>query len=205
MKLFYLLLLWCCAREVQAHGADLSNLMVYQQNDKYFLVIKSSLTAFEGEINYLFSKNAYKTAEAFQLLAIKHFQNNCLVLINDDTIKLNHPKIILGHETTLFAELSNVPNTVRSIYVRNTLFKDIPGNMCELILSLNDLAQKQYILNKDNKYEVHLKVEKDNWILVKAANASYESPNLLLWGGVLLAVLALVMIVYLAMGTGSVP
>jgi hypothetical protein len=153
--------------------------MIYEQNGKYFLVIKSSLIAFEGEVDYLFGKNAYKTPEEFQLLVIKHFQNNCLVIINDDTFKLSNPKVLLGHETTVFAELLNAPTKFNSIYVRNTLFKDMPNNMCELILTLKGLPQKQYILNNSNKHEVKLTIENNNWKVVKAMNSSYKTQHLL--------------------------
>ncbi|WP_395626684.1 hypothetical protein [Daejeonella sp.] len=176
MKSICLILFFLCAKLVQAHEPELSNLMIYEQNGKYFLVIKSSLTAFEGEIEYLFGKNSYKTPEEFQLLVIKHLQNNCLVIINDDTFKLSNPKVVLGHETTVFAELLNAPKKFNSIYVKNTLFKDMPNNMCELILSLKDLPQKQYILSKGNEYEVKLKVENGNWTVLKS---SFKTPKLL--------------------------
>ena len=176
MKSICLIFFFLCAKLVQAHEPELSNLMIYEQNGKYFLVIKSSLTAFEGEIEYLFGKNSYKTPEEFQLLVIKHLQNNCLVIINDDTFKLSNPKVVLGHETTVFAELLNAPKKFNSIYVKNTLFKDMPNNMCELILSLKDLPQKQYILSKGNEYEVKLKVENGNWTVLKS---SFKTPKLL--------------------------
>ena len=176
MKSICLIFFLLCVKLGQAHEPDLSNLMIYEQNGKCFLVIKSSLTAFDGEVEYLFGKNAYKTPEEFQLLVIKHFQNNCLVMMNDHTIKLNNPKVVLGHETTVFAELLNAPKKFNSIYVRNTLFKDMPNNMCELILTLKDLPQKQYILSKGNEYEVKLKLENGNWTVLKS---SFKTPNLL--------------------------
>lgn len=194
MRVVCLILLLLCTKLTQAHGPDLSNLMIYEQNGKCFLVIKSSLTAFEGEVDYLFGKNAYKSPEAFQLLVIKHFQNNCLVIINNDTVKFNNPKVILGHETTLFTELINTPKKPNSIYVRNTLFKDMPSNLCELILTLNGLPQKQYILKNDNKHEVTLKVENNNWIVVKAANWYDKSKNLL-FGMLLLLTLSAIVLV----------
>lgn len=180
MKSVYLILLLFCAKATLAHQPDLSNLMIYEQNGKYLLVIKSSLTAFEGEIDYHFNKNAYKTPEEFKQLVSKHFQNKCLLVINNDTIKFIHPTVILGHETTVFAELLNVPNKFNALYVRNTVFEDMPNNMCELILTLKGLPQKQYILNNENKQEVKLKVENDNW-KVEETNASFfKSSNLLL-------------------------
>jgi hypothetical protein len=170
MKSVVLFLFLICTNIVHAHQPDLSNLMIYEQNGKYILVIKSALSAFEGEVDYLFGKNAYKSPEEFQLLVIKHFQKNCAVMMNDENIKLINPKVILGHETTLFAELSIVPKKISSIYVKNTLFKDMPVSLCEMILTLNALPQKQYLLNNVNNYEVKLQLENNSWTVVEDAS-----------------------------------
>lgn len=177
-----------------AHSPDLSSMMIYEQNGKYFLAIKSSLTAFEGEIDYQFNKNAYKTPEDFQQLVSKHFQKNCLLIINNDTIKFINPTVVLGHETTVFAELLNVPDKFNSLYVRNTVFKDMPNNMCELILTLKGLPQKQYILTDENKQEVSLSVENDNWEVEETNASFFKSSNLLLWSLLFLSVLVVVAI-----------
>jgi len=192
MKSMYLILLFLCANGAQAHQPDLSNMMIYEQNGRCFLAIKSSLTAFEGEIDYLFGKNAYKSPEAFQQLAIKHFQNNCLVIINGDTISFVNPKVMLGHETTLFAELLNVSDKITSIYVKNTVFKDMPSNMCEIILSLKGIKQKQYILDNANQHEVTLKLENNNWMVVENKNVLLTTPFVFIWGGLLLIVAIIV-------------
>ena len=177
-----------------AHSPDLSSMMIYEQNGKYFLAIKSSLTAFEGEIDYHFNKNAYKTPEEFQQLVSKHFQKNCLLIINNDTIKFINPTVVLGHETTVFAELLNVPDKFNSLYVRNTVFKDVPNNMCELILTLKGLPQKQYILTNENNQEVKLRVENDNWEVEETNASFFKSSNLLLWSLLFLSVLVVVAI-----------
>jgi hypothetical protein len=184
MKSVCLILLLLCTKLVQAHQPDLSNLMIYEQNGKYILVIKSSLSAFEGEVDYLFGKNAYKSPEEFQLLVIKHFQKNCAVIMNNEHIKLINPKVILGHETTVFAELSNAPNKFSSIYIKNTLFKDMPTNMCEVILTLNGFAQKQFLLNQVNNHEVSLKLEKGSWVVEDSSGFTYKT-------GLLLSIVAL--------------
>lgn len=177
-----------------AHSPDLSSMMIYEQNGKYFLAIKSSLTAFEGEIDYHFNKNAYKTPEEFQQLVSKHFQKNCLLIINNDTIKFINPTVVLGHETTVFAELLNVPDKFNSLYVRNMVFKDMPNNMCELILTLKGLPQKQYILTNENNQEVKLRVENDNWEVEETNASFFKSSNLLLWSLLFLSVLVVVAI-----------
>lgn len=185
MKSIYLTLLLLFANGVQAHQPDLSNLMIYEQNSKYFLAIKSSLTAFEGEINYLFGSNAYKTPEAFQQLVISHFQNNCFVIIDGDTTRFVNPQVMLGHETTLFAELLNIPEKPNSIHIRNTVFKDMPSNMCEIILAIKGISQKQYILDNANQHEVRLTVENKNWMVVERRNPVLTTPYLFIGGGLL--------------------
>ena len=115
-------------------------------------------------------------------------------MMNGDTVKLINPTVLLGHESTLIAELLNAPNKVNSIYIRNRLFKDMPSNMCEIILTLKGLPQKQYILDNANKQEVKLTIENNNWTVVKAVDWSYKNPSLvfgLVFFGVLSAAIIL--------------
>lgn len=193
MKSIYLTLLLLFANGAKAHQPDLSNLMIYEQNGRYFLAIKSSLTAFEGEINYLFGSNAYKTPEAFQQLVIRHFQNNCFVIIDGDTTRFVNPQVMLGHETTLFTEMMNIPDKPNSIHIRNTVFKDMPSNMSEIILAIKGISQKQYILNNANQHEVKLKVENNNWMVMESRNLFFTTPYIFIGAG-LLAVLIIVFI-----------
>jgi hypothetical protein len=116
------------------------------------------------------------------------------LIINNDTIKFIHPTVVLGHETTVFAELLNVPDKFNSLYVRNTVFKDMPNNMCELILTLKGLPQKQYILTNENNQEVKLRVENDNWEVEETNASFFKSSNLLLWSLLFLSVLVVVAI-----------
>ena len=170
MKLVFLILSLLLVNLTHAHGPDLSILMIYQQNGKTLLVIKSALTAFEGEIDYTFGKNSYKNADEFQVLAIKHFQRNCKVAFNGETVRFHNPTVILGHETTLFAELLNVPKDFNSISVRNAMFGDMPSNMCEVILNFNKMPQKQFILNNDNDHAVRFKLNGGKWTLDEATH-----------------------------------
>jgi len=184
MKFLNVLIFMSMASLVHAHSPDLSNLMIYEQNGKCFLLIKSSLTAFAGEVDFHFKKNAYKTPEEFEQLVIKHFKRNCIVAINGDAIELSNAQVKLGHETTLFAELINPPQKIESYYIRNTFFKDMPSNQCELVLTTKDLPQKQFIFNNENNQEVNLRVENKQWVVEKAATSIFQKPNPLLWAGI---------------------
>lgn len=190
MKLIYVSILMLFANVVHAHQPDLSNLMIYEQNGKYLLLIKTSLSAFEGEVDFLYNKNAYKSPEEFNQLVTKHFQKSCLIIMNNDTLKFINPYIILGHETTIFAELGNVPKNINTIYTENHVFKDIHGSQSELIVLLSGLPQKQYILNEENNYTVKLKLENKTWIIEETTNTVFGNSKFILWGLIALTVLS---------------
>ncbi len=150
-----------------AHDPALSSIMIYDQNGKKLVAVKSSILAFEGAIDYHYGKNSYKTPEQFNILAINYFRKNCILVINSDTILFKNPQVQLGHETTLFAELENAPEKVTTFYLKNALFKDMPNHLCELILSINGYPQKQAILNHENGYETKLRLENNKWLSEK--------------------------------------
>jgi hypothetical protein len=194
VKSICLFILLLSTKLVQAHEPNLSNLMIYEQNGKYLLVIKSSLTAFEGEVDYHFKKGAYKSPEEFIKLVIKHFEDNCFVMINEKSIRLIKPKVILGHETTLFAELEIKPGEVNSLFLKNAFFKDVYNNQCEFIFSLKDLPKYQYILNNANKHEITLTTKNNKWIVMEPDNWANKTPNLLLGILVFLIIVAVIII-----------
>lgn len=152
---------------VHAHQPDLSSLMIYEQDGKSFLAIKSALSAFESEIEYSYPKGAYKTPEEFQEMVIEHFQKKCFLLINGDTIKFLNPQVSLGHETTLFAELSEIPNDIESMHIKNAIFGDISHGICEVIITLNGIPQKHFLLNSENKHEAMLRLENGIWVMIE--------------------------------------
>ncbi len=185
MRLITMTLLLLCTGVVHAHQPDLSNIMIFEQDGKNLLMIRSALTAFEGEVDFHNKKGAYKTPEAFIQLVIKRFEHTCRVIINNDTIRLINPQVVLGHETTVVAELAKVPQTIKSYYIRNAFFEDMPSNQCELILTAKGLPQKQFILNNTNNQEVLLSVENAEWI-VKDSSSSFVKN--LLWGAIFVIV-----------------
>jgi hypothetical protein len=142
-------------------------------------------------VDFHFKKGAFKSPEEFAALAIKHFTANCFLIINGDSVKLINPRVILGHETTIFALLGTMSNEVESIYLKNTFFKDIHNNQCEFILSLKDKPQHQFILNNDNKQEVTLAFENNKWMVIENKGSLLKSFYVII-GGVLLIIIGLV-------------
>jgi hypothetical protein len=165
-----------------AHQPDLSSLMIYEQGGKSFLAIKSALSAFESEIEYSYLKGAYKTPAEFQELVIGHFQKKSFLVINGDTIKFLNPQVSLGHETTLFAELSEIPNDIKSMHIKNAIFGDISHSICEVIITLKDKPQKQFLLTSENKHEGMLKLESGTWVMVENEHLLFTKSTLTFLG-----------------------
>ncbi len=179
MRLKYLILFLLFFQKLNAHSLELSSLMIYEQEGKKFLVIKSSISAFQEEIDFHYKKNRYKTPEEFMQLVLKHFEKNCALIINNEQIKFINKSVILGHETTLFAEIANVPKQINSLQISNNFFKDMNNNQCELILSLNNLPQKQYIFNNENNHAVQLNVKNNLWIEEDPNNSFFKNTKFL--------------------------
>lgn len=190
MKHIYLLFFAFLPHMLHAHSPDVSSLMFYEQNGEAFLIMKSSLTAFEGEINYHFNKDSYKTPEEFKQLVIKHFIKNSLIMVNDKTLKFIKPQVQLGHETTLFVALGSISNTLKSIYIKNNFFKDMPNNQCELIIRHN-FQQKQFILNNENNHQVKFSIENGQWAQAKKGNYGFKTAYIILLITIPLGILAL--------------
>jgi hypothetical protein len=173
-----------------AHQSDLSTVMIYQdEKGKCFLQIYSSLTAFEGEIDYKYSKNAYKTPEEFRALAIDHFKKNVLFICNEkDTIKFGKPQVLLGHETKLVVEVFGFPKKITSMYFKNTMFMDIPHNQNSLIVLKKGLPNELFVLNNENKQQIDLILENGKWEST-AVNSNSSMSCILFWGFIVVLLL----------------
>lgn len=166
-------------KAVNAHSPDIASLMIYEQNGKTILLLKSSLTAFETEVQYLFGKDSYKTPEEFNELAKQLFQKKCFVVANEDSISFSNIQLQLGHETNLFAELDHMPKAIKTLHIKAAMFEDINNNKCELILTLTGIEQKQYIFDNSNQHEVSLEVKNNTWVIAEPNKAFYLNTSFL--------------------------
>ena len=177
---------------ILAHQSDLSTVMISQdEKGKCFLQIYSSLTAFEGEIDYKYSKNAYKTPEEFKALVIEHFKKNVLFICNEkDTIKFGKPIVLLGHETKLVVEVFGFPENSRSMYFKNAFFMNTPNNQSSLIILKKGLPNQLFVLNNGNKQQIDLVLENGKWEST-AANSNLSMSPFLFWGSIVVLLLSL--------------
>ena len=170
-----------------AHQPDVSTAVLSKTDDgKYILQITSSLSAFEGEIDYLYSKGAYKTPEDFIKLVVDHFNKNVFFIVNEkDTLKFGKPLVLLGHESKLVVEVLNFPKNTNSFYFRNTMFKDMPHNQMAVMMLIEGFPKEQYILANENEQTIQLELKEGAWVTndsdeLKMKNVLYISFFLIL-------------------------
>lgn len=156
-----------------AHQIDLSTIILSKtENGKVVMQINSSMTAFQGEINYLNPKNSYKSPDDFRNLVIKHFLKNFSMILNEkDTLKFVNPIVILGHETKIVVEVTGIPKNVYSISLKNKLFKDIHDSESAVVFLLKGFPEKtHYELNDENNHELDIALIDSNWVTVVRNN-----------------------------------
>lgn len=150
---------------IYAHQPDLSySLLSKAENGKYVLQISSSLSAFEEEIIYNYSKDAYKTPKEFKELVKKYFDKNVFLIVNEkDTLKFSNPLVLLGHETKFVVEVENIPDNIKSVYYKNNMFKDMHNNQMSVIMLVDGFPNKEYVLKNGNNQTILLEFENNQW------------------------------------------
>ena len=178
-----------------AHQSDLSTVVISRTSEgRYVLQITSALTAFAGEVDYRYGKNAYQTPAEFQALVIQHFRQTFFLIVNDqDTLRFINPTVLLGHETKLLAEITGLPSRITSIRLRNGLFQDVANNQSLLVMLAEGLPPQQYVLGNDNHQQVNLQLTNGTWTTVPQQAGFLVSQNLSRW---LLLVIPVACVVY---------
>ncbi len=173
-----------------AHQPDISSTMLVENaNGEWMLHIRASLTAFQQEIKTHYSEQPYTTPEEFMEQVLNHVQNNVLVSINGgDALTLSNGQVKLGHETSVFFQVHDIPDNLKSIAVTNTCFKDIHHNQSALYILKSGFDKKQFTLNEANHYSIKLAAQGNSFNLkenVKTTNTPF---------GIYILVLVLVLI-----------
>ncbi|MBI0425114.1 hypothetical protein [Psychrobacter sp. NG27] len=147
-----------------AHNPNTSTFILSKAADgKYLVRLDGALTGVEAQINETYSTDAYKTAEEFQQLANEHFVKSLTLSINDQPIKVVNPNVQLGHGTQFSAEAQGIGDTVESIDLTNTFFKDLHGNRMTVVLLSDQFPKTQYTLSDSNEHHLSLQLVDGQW------------------------------------------
>ena len=166
LKFLLFSMLWISTTAL-AHSPDFSSIIISKtENGQIVLQITSSLTAFQQEVNFVNGEGAYTSPEEFQDLVLQLFKSRfSFILNNNDTIKFKNSKVILGHETKIIAKITGITTEITSIHLKNKMFKDLHNSQSVAIFLLDGFPEEKFTLQRDNKYELNIILEDENWIV----------------------------------------
>lgn len=167
---------------VKAHQPDLSStLLVEQGENEWVLQVRSSLTAFEYEIEKHFGESSYTSPEEFQELVINYLKENISIKSNKTKgVVLENGIVKLGHETAATFEVVGMPATIQSLQVTNTSFTDIARNQSALIVLKEGFSKDQFVLNNNNQHTAKLKVSNSSFVLATPIQKTTKNSVLIL-------------------------
>lgn len=195
MKNWFLnIALFLSAWTVQAHQTEISSTMLVEQdNNTWVLQIRSALTAFDQIIKTNYPP--YENVEAFQSLVIKHLQDNLEISCNNqDIITLQNGAVKLGHESSVVFEVIGIPENIESMHVKNSSFNSIHRSQSALIILKKGFDKKQFILNRQNNYELELLANNNQFITANAVIATSKVSSNYSYSGLAMVMIGLLLI-----------
>lgn len=183
------------AHSVTAHQADISSTVLAEQEEGHWVLqIRTSLTAFEYEIENNFGKSSYATPEEFQELVLKHIKENISINIDQESeVFLENGRVALGHETNVVFEVSGMPLEFDKLEFANSSFKNINRNQSALIVLKKGLKQSQFVLNNKNEHSVQLKVKDNQFVEVTSEAAVMQASPSIFMGAASILILGLLL------------
>ena len=157
LKMLLVLSLLIGAGQVEAHQTEFSTTILAQQATGQWVVqVRSALTAFEYEIHQHYGESSYATPQEFNELVKAYVQAHLAILVNgEQAAALGNGIVKLGHETSVTFEVTGIPDTLQSLAVTNSFFKDIARNQNALVVLKQGFSRQRVFLNNDNAHTVH--------------------------------------------------
>lgn len=155
----------------QAHQPAISSVILAEKSDQsWILQVRSPLTSFEYVIKQNYGENAFATADEFKELVINYLKENIAIQFNgNEGLLLQKGAVQLGHETNVFFQVADVPETINSLSVSNSSFKAINRNQSIFMILGDGFNKEQFVLNNDNEHSAMLKVEGNQFVQQEAS------------------------------------
>lgn len=190
IRLLFSSILFLVSWSISAHNPDISSTALIEQgSDKWLLQIRSSLTAFEYEIEKHFGKSSYKTPEEFQSLVIDFVRDNVSIQLNDgESIILKNGLVKLGHETSVTFQLEKPLKDIETIKIYNGCFSNIARNRSLVFVLKEGIEKKQFEINEENNHSLKLAFKNGRVVPIKI---SPETQNHASFLGIALSILGI--------------
>ncbi|TAE53741.1 MAG: hypothetical protein EAZ89_07195, partial [Bacteroidetes bacterium] len=102
---------------IHAHNAQYSSLRISRQDSTWMLSISASLAAFHYELEARHPEMNFQTATSEELLPllIAHMRQTLRIEANGKLISLENGVVRPGHQTDLFFDLKDMPETLSTL------------------------------------------------------------------------------------------
>jgi hypothetical protein len=196
-KITIIALLFLNSLGLYAHNAQISTVALVQGKDsKWHLIISASLSAFQYEL-----KNSDANinldglnADKFQAMILKHLREKIKIEANGQYATLKNARVILGHQTDINFEVTDMPENLQTIDFQQLGFSTLRDHFCVLKIITKNGNENSFMLQKDNNYNVSLATE--NNVLVEKINQSESNFLIYLW--VILGIISLIIMYFKA-------
>lgn len=175
-----------------AHSVDISSTILSEQKDnQWVLQVRGALAGIEYEVKERFGENSFSTPEEFRALVLEYMQEHISIQFNgENKAVLKNGIVRLGHETNVVFQVIGLPETINSLLIKNSSFKDISRNQSALIIFKEGFAKKQFLLNSENEHTVALNAENHMFVLATQNEWKIAYTLLAVLGGFLIVFFA---------------
>lgn len=150
-----------------------STVLVETKDGQWTLQVRAALSAFEGVVNKEYTIKAYNTLEEFEELVFKLMSKSLTLNVDGNEIKLNNPKIRLGHET-LVVYLINMPENFKTVELNNNTFQEVFKSKNTFMILKNGVNRNLFTLDKTNKFAAKVELQKDKFVLLDGTKSLAE-------------------------------
>lgn len=167
------------AVSAKAHQADISSFtLVEEQPGHWMLQLNASMTAFQYEVRNAYGIDSYASPEEFNQLLLTHLKSNISIEVNGKNIMLENGLVQLGHATTVAFELTGVPKTLETVFVKNKGFENINRSQAIFTIVKEGVDKSSFLLSEANEYQLKVSVV-DNQVLLADTSWIENWPALL--------------------------
>jgi hypothetical protein len=107
-------------------------------------------------------------------LVKKYFDKNVFLIVNEkDTLKFSNPLVLLGHETKYVVEVESIPDNIKSVYYKNSMFKDMHHNQMSVLMLIDGFPTKEYVLENGNSHTISLELKDSKWESIAVSDESF--------------------------------
>jgi hypothetical protein len=168
VKSIVIIIAWLSAVSANAHQPDISSLtLIEQQPGQWMLQLNASLTAFQYEVRNAYGEDSYASPEEFNQLLLKYLRGQISIQVNGEDVILGNGLVQLGHAATVAFEITEVPEVLENVFVRNKGFENIHHSQVIFVIVNEGFEKNHFLLNEANNFQLDVSM-KDNQVLSAA-------------------------------------